>query len=318
MIYIEENIDEDLTQQILSTLFLNHSKSRISLSTVDLSCKALTRGISTREKKTIFKSSSVYMNKGIVVAATHHLEWILPWWWMNYRAHNDWPVAFFDLGMTEKAKRWCAERGQLLSMTLSDGLVFEKEAVDPVLAKKWEQVIGSGVWDIRKHWFKKPFVLTRSPFVQSIWIDLDCEVRCCLSPLFSYSENGAKVAVAREAEPFQIGWQALGFSLPGEINYNTAVVVYHHQAPILDKWVHEVITRHHLYMSDQEALSRILFLEQLAFYELSAEYNWDRGLGPNSDARIFHWHGQKGKEMIKEQITALTSLKLVAGIEALL
>jgi len=251
------------------------------------------------------------MDRGIVVAASHHIEWILPWWWYNYRVHNDFPVAFFDLGMTEKAQEWCKERGELFSLEISDSIICGKEKIEPSLASKWEQIIGSGVWDMRLHWFKKPFVFAQSPFLKSVWIDLDCEVRCCLDSLFSCCENDAGLAIAREPEPFQKGWQELGFSLPGEINYNTAVVVYHQKTPVLAQWLQEIISRNHMYTSDQDALSRILFLEKPSFQELAPEYNWDRGLGSNANALIFHWHGQKGKRMIKEQMEALSSLKFV-------
>ena len=250
------------------------------------------------------------MTNGIVVAATHHLEWILPWWWINYKAHNDLPVAFFDLGLSEKAKDWCKQRGSLISLDIPDSLVFGKEKVDPLLADLWEKVIGSGIWDIRLKWFKKPFVLTESPFLKTIWIDLDCEIKTSLTSLFLLCENEAGFCIGKEPEALQKGLLSLKLTLPEEITYNSGVVVYKKGAPILNRWKKEVLERNHFYIGDQEALSRILFLEKYNFTELPQEYNWDRGLGPNPNALIFHWHGQKGKQMILEQITALSSLGL--------
>ncbi len=250
------------------------------------------------------------MSKGIVVAATQHIEWLLPWWWINYKAHNNLPVAFFDLGLTEKAKAWCKERGTLISLTVPDSLVFGKEKVEPLLADKWEKVIGSGVWDIRLKWFKKPFVFTESPFLKAIWIDLDCEVKTPLDALFPLSDNEAGLCIGKEPEAFQKGFRSLELTLPDEITYNSGVVIYKKDAPILNKWKEEVLTRNHFYISDQEALSRVLFLDKTNFTKLPREYNWDRGLGPNPNALIFHWHGQKGKQLILEQIQALSSLGL--------
>lgn len=250
------------------------------------------------------------MDSGVIVAATHHIEWLLPWWWVNYKAHNDLPVAFFDLGLTDKAKEWCKKRGQLISLNVPDSLVFGKDKVDPLLAAKWEKVIGSGVWDVRLKWFKKPFVFTESPFSKTIWIDLDCEVKTSLRPLLSFAENETGICLGKEPEAFQKGCQSLGLAFPEEVTYNSGVVIYKKGAPILNRWKEEVLTRNNLYIGDQEALSRILFLEKPSFTELPPEYNWDRGLGPNPNALIFHWHGQKGKQMILEQIKALTSLGL--------
>lgn len=248
------------------------------------------------------------LTQGIIVAATHHIEWLIPWWWYNYRAHNDLPVVFIDLGMTKKAQDWCKERGTLLPLDVPDSLVFPKEAVDPILASKWEQIIGSGVWDVRLKWFKKPFAFRKSPFEKSLWIDLDCEVRASLRPFFSFLEDESSLALAREPEPLQKGLQSLGFTLPNEITYNSGVVLYRKEDPFLSRWEEEVKQRNHLHIGDQEALSRILFQENFLFKELPIEYNWDRGLGPNPQALIFHWHGQKGKQLIAEQIKALSIL----------
>ncbi len=79
-------------------------------------------------------------------------------------------------------------------------------------------------------------------------------------------------------------------------------------APLLSQWLHEVETNNHEYIGDQEALSRLLFLQQISFPEIPTTYNWDRGLGANSEASVFHWHGQQGKSLIQDQIKALASL----------
>src|SRR5438105_1502086 len=129
------------------------------------------------------------MEQGVLVASTSHLEWILPWWWYHYRAHNDLPVAFGDLGMTESARNWCRDRGELISVEVPEFLVSGKEVVCPQLAEQWEKVIGSGIWDVRLKWFKKPFAFIQSPFTKTLWIDLDCEIRTRLDSFFSRCDN---------------------------------------------------------------------------------------------------------------------------------
>jgi hypothetical protein len=248
------------------------------------------------------------MDKGVFVAATHHIEWLLPWWWYNYRAHNDLAVAFIDMGLSSQARSWCESRGQVITLDTHSLNVKDKSFVESHLAKKWEELSGSGLWEVRKHWFKKPFAFSLSPFSVSLWIDLDCEVRGSIIPLFSHVDNPLGLALAREPSALIAGFQALGFCLPEEIIYNSGVVVFTKNSPILSSWVKEVQERNEHYIGDQDALSRILFHEKNRFTELSPLYNWDRGLGPNPDAHIFHWHGQQGKELIKQQMEALLSL----------
>jgi hypothetical protein len=247
-------------------------------------------------------------SNGIVVAATHHLEWLLPWWWYNYQAHNTLPVAFFDLGLSPKYKAWAEQRGLLIPLEVPDSLVFPKEQVDPSLASKWEEVIGSGVWDVRLKWFKKPFAFASAPFSKNLWIDLDCEVRTNVSPFFPLLTDDIDLAIVPEPEALQNGLRSLG--LAEEKVYNSGVVLYHKDAPFLFLWLEEVLKKNHLHIGDQEALSRVLANNPISLKELTSIYNWDRGLGPNPDALIFHWHGQKGKQLIKEQIEALTLMGL--------
>jgi len=37
-------------------------------------------------------------------------QWLLPWWWEQYSAHNSYPVVFVDFGLSEKGIA-CAKRG---------------------------------------------------------------------------------------------------------------------------------------------------------------------------------------------------------------
>ncbi|MBM3198184.1 MAG: hypothetical protein FJZ58_02875 [Chlamydiae bacterium] len=252
--------------------------------------------------------SSCIVHQGVIVAASHHIEWMLPWWWYHYTLHNTLPVAFFDLGISSQAKAWCKGRGELLSPSIPSTLDPKKEDVSPPLAATWEQLIGSGVWDIRKHWFKKPFLFQTSPFAYTLWIDLDCEVRSCIEPLFSYVQPPLYLALAQEPALLQEGLRALKLLAQSEVLYNSGVISYHKDSPLLSLWVQEVLTCHHKHIGDQEALSHRLFLQGYIPSEIPSTYNWDRGLGPNPEAHIFHWHGQKGKTLIREQINQLSRL----------
>lgn len=247
------------------------------------------------------------MDRGIVVASTHHIEWLLPWWWRHFRLHNALPVAFLDLGLSEACKAWCKERGELIPVRVPE-LDLRKERVEPSLAKKWEETHGDGIWDVRLKWFMKPFAFRQTPFERTIWLDLDCEVRASLDFMFAFCENQGGIALAREPELVQYMFGCLEFIRPGEIIYNSGVVVYRRDAPILAEWEEEVAARAHLYLGDQDALSRLLFLKQSHVEELGQKYNWTRGLGENPEALIIHWSGQKGKMKIRKEMDALAKM----------
>ena len=256
------------------------------------------------------KSTDLIKNEGVIVASTHHLEWALPWWWYNYSAHNDRPVVFFDLGMSEKGRAFCREKGSLVTPKIPS-LDCSKEKTPKELGSKWEKLIGSGVWDIRHKWLQKPFVFASTPFERTLWLDLDCEVRTSLSPIFSMLDKDVELVIGEEPPPLQQGLLTLGLTLPGEVTYNSGVVAYHKNATFLHKWQEETLLQGHIHIGDQEALSRVLFETPFPHKKLPVEYNWDRGLGSNPAAAIFHWHGQPGKQQIKEQIQALALIGLI-------
>lgn len=244
--------------------------------------------------------------EGVLVASSHHIEYLLPWWWYHYSAHNDRPVTFVDLGMSEKARAFCEQKGEVVPFNHPAPHAGEKNGVDPFLAERWEKVHGSGLWQTRKEWFKKPFVFALSPFEKTLWLDLDCEVRGNIEPLFSFCEKG--IALTPEAEIYQIVFRELGFCAPTETIYNSGVVPYLTKSPIISQWVEEVLYFSHKYIGDQDALSSFLHRENIPFTIMPYEMNWDRGHGPNTEALIFHWHGKPGKEMIKEEILTLKQM----------
>lgn len=250
------------------------------------------------------------MSEGIITACSSHLEWMLPWWWHNLTAYNNYHAAIFNLGMSEKALSWCKGKVEVLSPQIPSDLIVDMQNVAPEKAKGWEAVHGKGLWQTRKEWFKKPFAFASSPFTKTLWLDLDCEVRGELGPLFSFCSSPLEIAMAKEPEVFQKAFEHFGFSLPGETIYNSGVVIYYPQNPVIRLWANEAYHQNHLYLGDQEALSRILFKENLSIRDLPSEYNWDRGHGASDRALIFHWHGKPGKQILHEEIQVLSQLGL--------
>ncbi len=242
------------------------------------------------------------LTQGIIVGADNAVEWLLPWWWYHYSSHNTLPVVFFDFGLSEQAKLWCKEKGTLIPITPELSLL----PIASSLVSLWEKTIGPGLWKVRSQWFKKPFACLASPFTKTLWIDLDCEIRGSLSPLFQ--ETRPHFSIAAESDSCQHHFQTQGLTYPDEITYNSGVIAFTKNHPILLDWKTEVCQKNNLHMGDQNALSRVLWNKKHPFTSLAIKYNWDPNLGPNTEALIFHWSAMSGKKQIYEQIMVLSSL----------
>lgn len=239
----------------------------------------------------MLKWNNAIQKEGVLVASDETLEWLLPWWWARYSAHNTHPVAFVDLGLSHFGKAFCAERGELLPLDLNPQL-----ASLPPHAKHWETLFGENLWKNRNEWFKKPFAALQTPFEKTLWLDVDCEVLGSVAPLFEQEEA---ISLAPETTPSQERERTLRTIHADETLYNSGVILYHHQTPIIEKWACAVLEEGDQFWSDQHALSRIIYNEKTPVTTLHENYNWRMSQGLNLHAVIVHWVGSWGKEYIR-------------------
>lgn len=230
--------------------------------------------------------------EGVLVAADCSQEWLLPWWWKHYQSHNDFPVTFVDLGLSASKKQWCKERGHYFLLPLPDIFVLEKEELSSEQIQRWEEIYGSSFWHSRNAWFKKPMACLQSPYQKTVWLDLDCQVRSCLRPLFNYAKEKNSLAIAKENS---IHMQQEGL-------YNSGVLVFQKDNPLLEEWALLALKKNHLYPGDQDILSALLKEQTAVLEELPAIWNWSRSLENTPVVRIQHWHGPHGKQVIAHQM----------------
>jgi hypothetical protein len=231
-------------------------------------------------------SGPAVRGEGVIVACDLQQEWLLEWWWENYRRFNAYPVAFVDFGMSQEKKRWCQERGALIALPVPDIFVADRSEMQPDLACQMEEEIGTFFWTCRNAWFKKPLACLCSPFESSLWLDLDCEVKGPIGALFEFSFSLKRYEEQLASYPI----------------YNSGVIVFKWGIPLFEQWADVAIEQNHLFIGDQEVLSWLLRSERIV--ELPAIYNWSRRLPPNPDAVIVHWHGVLGKYCIYHQINS--------------
>jgi len=235
----------------------------------------------------------VEKERGILCGSDEEQEWLLPWWWERYSAHNAFPVTFIDFGMSEKARSFCRTHGELISVDVDDSFIQRKEQLSAQVAASWEAVYGPTLWTGRLRWFKKPFALLHSTYRFNLWLDLDCEILGPLDPLFTACTEETQLALVRE-----YATEHLPLFDPG-ILYNGGVIAFLHGAPIISEWAACALQESGSYWSDDALLSSLIYQKALRVIELPDIYNWRLAQGVNINAIIHHWTGSAGKAYIR-------------------
>lgn len=250
----------------------------------------------------IWRTQGIRDVDGVLVASDSAQEWLLPWWWDHYSKYNNYPVAFVDFGMSEEKKEWCREHGEFIPLPVLDVFVAGEEEIDSSLLKEWKKIYGEKMWlNSRNAWFKKPLACLQSPFLRTLWLDLDCEVRGSLAPVFDYSDHPSGIALHKERFYH---------------SYNGGVICFRRGIPLIETWVSECFVKNHRFPADQELLSNILDEQKIAIGELPADMNWLISYGDNSDALIYHWCGS-GHIRLRHQIELNDLLKNPSVLELL-
>lgn len=225
---------------------------------------------------------------GVLCGCDQQQEWLLPWWWSRYQEENNLPVTFIDFGMTQQARRWCQDHGEVSVLHLDTSFIKSKKDICPHSAQKWEGFYGPTLWLARKSWFQKPFALLHSPYKKTLWMDLDCETLSSITDIFHYCDDSQLAAVPEYAS-----------ALLADVRYNGGVIVFIHGAEIIQKWAEAAILRNHCFWSDDALLSALIQEQQGYIAELPDIYNWRISRGININAIIHHWVGSAGKAYIE-------------------
>ncbi len=229
-------------------------------------------------------------DRGILVGADESQEWLLPWWWKNFRRCNVYPVAFADFGLSKEMRDWCRERGELIEIRTLPLFVKDRDEVSDLLVSEWESVYPNLFWSSRKAWFKKPLACLQSPFDWTVWMDSDCEVTGSLEGIWEHRSSGmslVKDSVAR-VKTYPI--------------YNSGVVLFQKNHPLIAEWAKESVEKNGLFRGDQDLLSLILAETKISFSELPSIYNRIMGEEKREGAVIVHWAGDFSKKSLRKTL----------------
>lgn len=206
--------------------------------------------------------------RGVVVGCGSEQEWMLPWWWENYSKHNALPVLFIDMGfgekaMTGRAREWCASKGTLGELHVP-----------------------------MEGWFQKPFALSQTVFEESVWTDVDVEIRGSLEPIFDQCKNG----LAAAGDPYY------RFSkVP--VSVNSGVLAFKFGNKTISDWCSMILKEGKNYRDDQVILNVLAHRNPGSVGNLPREFNWLRLDGDaNPDAVCVHWTGGRGKEIVRAKM----------------
>lgn len=248
------------------------------------------------------------VDRGIVIGSDKAAEWMIPWWWENYRRQNDYPVMVVDFGMSERAKEYCRSIGGLVSLDSLPDFMMAKESIPEQIRTFWVKTfLMTKFWTVRKEWFKKPFALLCTPFAETLWLDLDCEVRGSLKPLFDLAMQSHGLSLVKEPTRSAGRWKKHGVIPADSTLYNTGVIGYRHGSAIICDWAEGALSRNNFFAGDQDLLCQVIYEKGHKVNSLPTIYNWRMRDGINSDAVIIHWVCDLGKRYIIDCIRLSSS-----------
>lgn len=234
-------------------------------------------------------------NEGILIGCDERQEWLLKWWWNHYSKTNSYPVTFLDYGLTPCAKSWCQSKGHVIS-SLPPDWISNQETISEQAS--WAKNVPLYVWNHRPVWFTKAFSLFETPYEKTIWIDLDCEVKKNLSPLFHYAEYGDGFAITTDAPDYVQHFKEIKALHPEAVGMQVGVFAFRCNSPVLDAWLKHCYENHDQEFSEQTALSHVLYHHAFKTYDITSEYNWLYPENPNPDAAIVHHTGASRKRKL--------------------
>lgn len=224
--------------------------------------------------------------KGVLTGCDINHEWMLKWWWTNYRKANAYPVTFIDFGMSKAAKSWCEKHGTIIS--LRKPFIGTPPSSTSVYALRK-----------RKIWLSKPKALLHTPYQKTIWIDLDAQVKLPLTRLFTLCPKDT-LALCPELS-FREQAEKESNLLPIEASsFNTGVIVYPKAASALFLWAESA--KQSTSLGDQDLLSYLIFKKKIPIKLFSSIFNRIHPEPDGDDVVIYHYASQMGQSALLEKL----------------
>ena len=248
-----------------------------------------------------WQSDTPIIGDGVITGCDENQEWMLKWWWEHYIKCNSHPVTFLDFGMSKSALNWCKTKGAVISASEPLPFIAAKENIPKLKWKMWERVYPGNIWNIRKACFAKTFAFLKTPYLRTLWIDLDAKVIQSISPLFDFVENLNGFALAKAHLGYSQSSKIVGLYQKEDIVYNVGVLCYKYHSPVINSWTKNIYTRNQEFFAEEDLLARVLYEEKFIIKELPSIYNYPFFHEKRVETVILHYMGSLGKqEIVKE------------------
>lgn len=215
----------------------------------------------------------------VLVGCDLNHEWMLPWWWHHFTKNNDpsdYHIVFGNYGMTDEKVDWCLARGAVSNQ------------IEPIPGKE-------------ANWFKKPRLMRNCGYSRFLYMDLDCEIRRTIGPMFDLLDNDDNKFVTTFDIPTQFNSQFTKNPV------TVGVIVSSRQNQLVKVWEDACKNPDLQLRGDQEVLNWCLANQRAQIAPakvkiINQRYQWLRlrGEAP-SDAYIYHWTGRIGKDHIQDE-----------------
>ncbi len=195
-------------------------------------------------------------------------EWMLKWFYENYKKHNTFDLIVADFGnMSNNIKSWCSlNKIRIVTPTSATG----------------------------KNWFKKPEAILMCEYKRILWIDSDCEILSSLSEHFEKTPHD-KIGLTIDKHRADIRGN---FKMKDA--YASGLVVVNNGNNNIIKWAS--LSLNPKTTGDQELLNAIIKNDPSIISILPPEFQWLRLDGNRKDVKVMHHTGPTGKQYIKSTI----------------
>lgn len=207
-------------------------------------------------------------DRAFLTGADMNTEWQLPWFFKNYKKHNNTPLIFADFGVLDR-----------------DAIVPHVHAIIDMTKVQ------------EKGWFKKPKAMWHAPAKQKVWLDTDCEVLTDISGIFDLLKPD-QLNMVRDRP-----WE----KRRGGVQFNSGVVGIIDRPLILGMWA-DWIQKGGEVGDQETLTANLNPITQIKYInELPNEYNWlrlqiENDNEPATNAKIVHWTGPKGNDRIRSKM----------------
>lgn len=193
-------------------------------------------------------------SKGVIIGLDASLEYLLPFFYINFRLCSDLPITFFDFGMSICGKEFCQKRGHLVE---NHATLYEPKNTSFKSLK-------------RSKWFQKPLAFKKAPYDLNLWLDIDCMIRSPLDDLFKRLDDRVELSLIKEGD--------VTITLHDEEHlitvYNSGVVVFKKNTSLIDDWINLCKITELDNLGDQDLLSMSLYKKKQKIYEIDPYYNF--------------------------------------------